>query len=66
MIGGNMHQRFSPDAFIGTLAETFKKINPGASCSSGPQSIYDTYFGTIGPEDVVKTRCVTKLPLTPP
>jgi hypothetical protein len=25
-----MHQRFSPDAFIGRLAETLKKINPKA------------------------------------
>jgi hypothetical protein len=61
-----MHQRFSPDVFIGTLDQTFKKINPRAACRGGPQSTYDVYFETIGSENVVKTRRVAKLPSTPP
>jgi hypothetical protein len=66
MIGADMHQRFSPDVFIGTLDQTFKKINPRRLCSRQPQSTYDVYLGILGSEDVVKTRFVAKLPLTPP
>jgi hypothetical protein len=66
MIGADVHQRFSPDAFIGTLDETFKKINPRWPCSHRPQSAYNICFETMPLKISSKRALLKSVPLIPP